>query len=485
MTRTAVGTARGILRNVAALFLVGLFAKGAGLLISVLVARFLGADAMGLFAVLFSVSVLIETFITLGMSDSVVRDVAARTDDAPGMYVGALKLVGMISLLPTAGLLVAAGLNAGQPVVSGCLLILAFGTPVSGAFVVAQAVLQGSERVLLLTWVTFVSRVISIAFLVWLFFDGAGLAAAFLSRVLFHLLALAVFSGVILRRREAGRSSHSPHRLFMRAVPFAANLALRELGRRLPSLVLPGVIGLAPSGLFDAANRLRSTLGVTMTASIRGLMPAFARSPGDPEEQAGRLIGFSVKYMCVGMALVATVITVLAPWIVRLLYGPGFAQSVLPLQLLVWAQVLISVDAVLQQAMLARQAVMPAVRHTATGVALQGALLVLLSWQFGLQGAGFAVILAATAVLSLDLRYVTRNVSRFPTWIFVGAPLAAIACVATLTLATDRLALPMHAVVALGGWAAAVAVFRFLPMEDLRFMWRLITPSRRKLAAAP
>src|SRR4029079_14940709 len=108
MTHASVGVARRILRNAGALFLVGAFAKGAGLIIAVLVARFLGADAMGLFAALFSVSVLIETFISLGMSVSLVRDVAAHPAEAPQMYRGALKLVAWISVIPAAGLAVAA-----------------------------------------------------------------------------------------------------------------------------------------------------------------------------------------------------------------------------------------------------------------------------------------------------------------------------------------------------------------------------------------
>lgn len=484
MTPTSVGVARGILRNAGALFLVGLLAKGAGLIIAVLVARFLGADAMGLFAVLFSVSVLIETFISLGMSDSLVRDVAARPDHAPEMFVAALKLVAAISIVPMAGLLIASGLLAGQPAARDCVLILAFGTPVSGAFVVAQAVMQGAERVLLLTWTAFAARVLSLGFLFWVFFEGAGLAAAFLSRVLFHLLALGVLCHVILRGRTAGRESHSTRRLFIRAVPFAANTALRELGRRLPAFILPGSIGLASSGVFDAANRVRSTIGMTMAASITGLMPAFARSHGEPEDRAGTLVGFSLKYMCLGMALIATAITVLAPWIVQLLYGPTFAEATLPLQLLAWAQVLAAVDAVLQQAMLARQAVVPAVRNTAAGIGIQGALLLLLSWPFGLGGAAIAVLLAALAGLAIDLRHVVRHVTQFAVWRFAGAPLAVAACVATLTLAADRLPLSLRVLVAIGSWAGAVSVFRVLPAADLRFIWRLAVPRKDRAAGS-
>jgi len=478
MTPASVGVARGILRNAGALFLVGLFAKGAGLVIAVLVARFLGPDAMGLFAVLFSVSVLIETFISLGMSDSLVRDVAARPGDGPQQFTAAIRLVVAISLLPVVVLLIAAWLFAHEPTVRECLVILAFGTPISGAFIVAQAVLQGSERVLLLTWVTFAARIISLAFLAWAFFRGAGIAAAFLSRILFQALALGVFAFVILRGRKHEAGSLSARNLLGRAVPFAINKAIREIAMRLPALVLPGSIGLAASGVFDSANRVRGTIGMTMSASITGLMPAFARSGAAPEEGAGRLIGFSVKYMCLGLSLAATVISLLAAWIVHLLYGPEFADAVLPLQLLAWAQVLTAMDAVLQQSMLARQLVLPAIWHSAVGVAAQGALLVLLSWALGIPGAAAAVMLAAAVALGLDLRYVASRVNGIAVWHFAGAPLAAAICVAVLMISTGRLSLPIRALLAIGSWGAVVALFRVLPRDELRFMLRLVSSPR-------
>src|SRR5690606_22194248 len=98
MTRDSIGVARGILRNASALFLVGLFAKAAGLVVAVLVARFLGASAMGLFALLFSVIFLLEILVSAGMTDSLVRDVAANPSSARALHGLALKLALILGL---------------------------------------------------------------------------------------------------------------------------------------------------------------------------------------------------------------------------------------------------------------------------------------------------------------------------------------------------------------------------------------------------
>ena len=183
MTNSSVGLARGILRNAGGLFLVGVFAKGMGLVIAIFVARFLGADAMGLFALLFSVAMLLETFISIGMSDSLVRDVAASPAQARNLYLHALKLV--LANQRHTGACVGrrslperrSGSDASQSA-GRCL-----GCTGLWRFVVSQAVMQGTERVLMLTWVTFLARVLSLIWLLVAFFRGAGVEAAFVSRV--------------------------------------------------------------------------------------------------------------------------------------------------------------------------------------------------------------------------------------------------------------------------------------------------------------
>ena len=483
MTHATVGVARGILRNAGALFLVGAFAKGAGLIIAVLVARFLGADAMGLFAALFSISVLIETFISLGMSDSLVRDVAARPAEAPEMYRAALKLVAWISVIPALGLAVAAFAVDAYASARPSLVILAVGTPISGACVVAQAVLQGMERVLLLTWVTFCARIVSLILLFVAFYHGAGIEAGFASRVLFHLLCLAVFSLILLPKSALNRATHSARHLLTRALPFAANKGIRELSVRLPSLMLPGVVGLAGAGIFDSANRVRSTLGMTMSASVIGLMPEFARNAREGEVgSADTLIGYSVKYMCLGMALIGTVVAVLSDWIIRLLFGSEFAAAAIPLQLLTWTQVLNGVDAVLQQAMLARAAVGPAIRNSTIGVVAQFALLIGLAAGWGLPGAALAVLLSSFATMVMDLDHLVRHMVAIRVWHFAVAPLLATLAVAVLLLAVQDAGIATRSAVAVGTWAVAMALFRVLPRQELAFIRRLVAPARARSA---
>jgi O-antigen/teichoic acid export membrane protein len=475
MAHESVGVARGILRNASALFLVGLFAKGAGLIIAILVARFLGPGAMGLFAALFSVAVLIETFISLGMSDSLVRDVAAQPARAAQMFRAALKLVALVSIVPAAGLAIAAWFADEQGAARASLLILAVGTPISGAFVVAQAIFQGAERVLTLTWVTFVARIVSLAFLFAVFYGGAGIEAAFASRVLFHFLSIVAFAWLLrMPTPDSPDSPRSMRELMTRSMPFAANKAIRETGLRLPSLLLPGTIGLAAAGLFDSANRIRSTVAMTMSASIVGLMPALARNAAGQEQGTSLLIGYSVKYMCIAMSLVATLVALLSEELVLLLFGGSFVSAALPLQLLAWTQVLNGMSAVLQQSMLAQGAVGAAIRNSAIALAIQAGLLVALSPVLGVPGAAFAVLISSAIAVAVDLYAVRSRVASIELRRFVFAPLAAALLVACALYWASGLPLWIRLFATLGSWIVATALFRIVPREELHFMGRLV-----------
>jgi O-antigen/teichoic acid export membrane protein len=480
MTPASVGVARGILRNAGALFLVGVFAKGAGLVIAILVARFLGADAMGLFALLFTITILLETFISLGLSDSLVRDVAAHPTEALGLYRSALSLILKVSVIPAVVLTAVALLAVEAGPARTSLLVIAAGAPISGAFVISQAVLQGSERVGLLTWVVFAARVVSLAALAVALYLGAGIEAAFASRLLFETLAIAAFHAALVRTLPAGQATHTAASLLKRSAPFAISLALRATAMRLPSLVLPGTIGLAAAGIFDAANRFRSTLGMTMSASIVGLMPSFTRSLGQPSPGSGGLVAYTVKYMCLGMSAVATVIALASDWIIRLFFGVEFAEAALPLEILAWAQVLVAVDAVFQQALLASGAAFRSVRYTSLGLIVQFILLLVLCDPLGLKGAAIAVLLASALPLALALTFVVRHVAPFAFVRFAVVPLAAATLIGLVLHLSNGQPFLLRLAIAGVAWTAALVVFRLLPLEEIRFIRRLALPGRAK-----
>ena len=112
MHREPVALATSIVRNSVALMAVGVLAKGMGLVLAVLIARFLGPSSMGLFALLFSIALLIEYMAPLGLQDVLIREVAAHPRERVRLWKQASTLAVSASLVPSAAFLVAAFLTA-------------------------------------------------------------------------------------------------------------------------------------------------------------------------------------------------------------------------------------------------------------------------------------------------------------------------------------------------------------------------------------
>lgn len=478
MTEHPIDTARGILRNSSALFLVGLFAKGMGLVIGVLVARFLGPSATGLFAMLFGIALIAESLTALGLPEVLVREVAARPENAGSFYRGAIRIVLVVSVIPALAFLIASfWFERGDPT-RNSLLVLCLSTPIYGIFAISQALLQGLERMQLLTWVTFLTRVASLVWLAFALWQGGNIEAAFISRLLFLLGSIAVFAPILWRNYPGDHAAVGIRNLLVRSLPFALNKIIVDVATRLPALVLPSTLGLAKAGLFDSAERIRSSLSMTTGATMLGMIPAFARNFSGQGTKSETLIAYSAKYVAVSISLVATGISVFAFWIVQILYGQVFADAVLPLQILIWSQVVLAVDSVLRQAMLAARHEFAAVRRALAGLLITFVSIVLTAQFAELPGVSIAILVAAIILLGLDLHFVVRYIAPIELFSFIVAPLLAALLVGAALILVDQDAMLLRILVAFLGWILVVFIFRLLPAEEARLLRQILLPRR-------
>lgn len=483
MTEHAVTTARGILRNSAAMFLVGVFAKGMGLVVAVLVARFLGPTATGLYALLFGIAVLCETLTTLGVPEALVREIAARPDSSGSLIRTAVRIVLVVSILPALAFLVASyWFEPGDPT-RDSLRVLSVSTPVAAVFTVAQAAFQGLERMFFLTWVTFATRILSLLWLGYALWKGAHIEAAFTSRLIFHFSTIAILIPVLWRAPHLRPAISGVRNLLIRSFPFALNKILNDLTIRMPALLLPALLGLTRSGLFDAAERVRNSIAMALHATMLGMMPAFSRNFSDTGPQSAKLISYSAKYVGLSMALIATGIAVLSGWIVRLLYGDLFLDAILPLQILVWAQVIVAVDAVLRQAMLAARHEYSAVRRALAGMLIQFLVVVTTARLFGLVGVAGGMLVAAILMLWVDLRFVHKRVTAIRAGTAVVAPLFAALLIGTALALIDYDAILTRILVAVVGWALALVLLRLIPPEELQLLRNVLLVRKTKQLA--
>ncbi len=470
MHREPVAVAFSIVRNSVALMAVGLVAKGMGLVLAVLIARFLGPSAMGLFALLFSIALLVEFVAPLGLQDVLIREVAARPRERVRLWRQAATLAVSASLIPSAAFLVAAFMYRDQESVHRCLVTLAIGMPFSALALVGQSALQGMEKVLYLTWTTFLTRAASLAVLVVMLMQGMGVESAFISRVLFQAASAALFTWMILRNAPPHEESGRPHIDFARTLPFAVNRMVTESTTRAPLLLLPILFTLAQIGIFDAADRIRLTLGIMVSVATTSIMPSLARSFASEASDRHSLVSFASKYVCLALSGAAVFISIFADVIVHLLYGPKFAQSALLLQVLVWTQMLLATDNVLKQAMIANGREYAVVVRALIGLACLAALVLGLGHFFGLIGSAAGVLASAVITFSMDTGFVARHVIAFDVPRFLLRPLGCAFLTGAVLLLLDGSSPLLRLAAGVGTYLLAATLTGLVPKDERKFL---------------
>lgn len=120
-----------------------------------------------------------------------------------------------------------------------------------------------------------------------------------------------------------------------RATPFAVNDTLSLTERKADAVMLGMIKGPVAVGLYQAATNLVLYFNVLARSINHAVFPRMSRLWTDVPERVGRLRDTSFK----GMALIAVPVTVgsllLAPEILRFVYGPRFDRAILTYRLLV------------------------------------------------------------------------------------------------------------------------------------------------------
>jgi O-antigen/teichoic acid export membrane protein len=295
--------------------------------------------------------------------------------------------------------------------------VVALSLPFGAVSLVAQSVLQGLERLKALALATFGGRIVGLAALLLLLWQGAGVEAAFVGRLIFHVFTLGILVVAILRLRSPSRATAdwrlSPGYLASHAfaaLPFAAQRVLGEASIRGSLLVLPLLLSMDAVGLFDAADRVRQTLATMTPIVMLAIMPVFSRTFRSSPAQGAILATWSMKFLLIAVLPLAIVVAITAPAIIHLLYDTGYSESIPILQIVIWAQVFLSADMILKQAMIATENEISMLWRSVLGLAVQILLTIVLVIYLGKYGVALAIVVASALLFVLDADFVRRRI---------------------------------------------------------------------------
>ena len=479
-------TAR-VLKNSVAMFAASLIAKGGGLIVTILVARYLGASSLGVYAVVMAVALLLEVMSPVGHQEVIIRAIARDRSQMLVHWVNASVITFVASLLFGAGLVLYIHVTSPRTDAEIAVYVVACSLPFAGLKFVAQSVLQGVERMQYQTMATFVGQTAGILLLWVLLQSGAEVWSAFLGRAVFHIISLLILSWYILRCadrskvRYVWRPDFSLCRsTFFVAMPFALQRLLTEGLQRLNIIILPLLLTLEAVGQFNAATQITQATSTIIPIMMLTLLPVFTRSFSKNREKLAIIAHKVLKVLLVVVLPFAFVISVSADKIIMLLFGPGYEASVPILQIVIWYQVFFAADSVMKQKMIASENERKMVWYSTLGLIANITLTIVLGKVWGGLGVAMAVVLASAFLLTLNVNFVQKHIGTINLMQAAGKPFicALLAGVVAVALIDQGLAIMLP--ITAGTYVVFLLLFRTFSVDELLLFKQLFQHLRAR-----
>lgn len=393
---------RRILGNSLALFTSQLLAKVFRVLANFLLARYLGPENFGTWALVLSFAELFRFLPDFGLERTLVRRLA-RNPQASQLSA-TLFLRAVFSGVAVMAVWTALFFTGYSPAIrtliyfySLSFFLQAGSTALAGYF---QAQLKSAS----LVWAYTISGGLYLILILAGIFGEQNLTY-FLGSLLGTEGLLLAFLFFTFRKNGGKLSSFSFVELrpmVKEAFPIAVWLALGAVYFRIDTLFVYHFAGERGAGLYSACFRLSEGFLMIAAAAAASLFPVFSRMKTESREELSGLYQKSFFWFFVPTLPVALLVTAASPAIISFLYGPAFAPAAAGLSVIIWSIVFMFANILTTQAIVALNREKSIAKICAFNVAVNVGLNFWLIPRFGFIGACWATL--ATEAVNFALQ---------------------------------------------------------------------------------
>ena len=441
--------ARQFASNVIAQGLARLVSIGANLLLLLVVARTLGAEAFGQFSYVLAFAAIAVTFADLGTTAILSQGLVHHEGEGRRRFLGNFLLMRTALVVPVMlGATVAALLIRDHE--RGALLAVALGLPVlASRFFEPVYQVYGKPWLSLSSNLMFGASQLALTALVWREPD-LGLTWLTIGHVLSNLVYTAV--AMVLMWRLAPPLLW-PDRTVLRemaqlAAPIGVGTIFSTLMMRSDVIMLQHLRDSVEVGHYSAAFRL---IDLAVFLAVTAVTPFITILSKDLATGSAQALPRARQFtLMAGMfaAPVALTVPVLADELVALVWGASFAPAASPLRVLMLNFVIVFLSLICYSINVASKKVGHAFWASPLATAVNLGLNAVWIPMFGIVGAAWASVIAQALVLAVAQFYVTKDFGN----LYEAGPWTRLAVACTALLVVQQGVLPFG-----GVWAAAVA----------------------------
>ena len=378
--------------------------KGGAMVMLLVIARLLGTEDFGRYAALMAWLALFQGAAELGQEPVLVRLLAQeRPAEAAALVQGALAM--RIALAAAVGLLLVSMGGLVLPAIGRAPLVLAAAGLVAGSGLALRALFRTAQR---LEWLCVTALANLIAFAGVLIaarafgFGVAGAVGAWAAGQLAASLAAGRLALALVvpwprwRGRVAALLARSGWAL-------ALNGFLLTVTLRVGQLIVLRSEGPAAVGYLAAGSRLAEAFALIPESLMLVLLPVLSATDRDARDSQRRISAQAVRYLAL-LALAAIIaVSIAAPTLLRVLFGPAYVAGAPALRILAWLALLAASGSVFTNLLIARRRERLLLVLNAAGSALTLALSIFLVPRTGFVGAAAATLIASVAAQAILL----------------------------------------------------------------------------------
>jgi len=466
------GNARQILRNTGILAISGLFVRGLGMGMMLLLARYLGAEGYGTYHRAEAFVYLFSILSTLGLDMILTREVARRSPRCPEFLQGVMTLklmLGPLCLAVILGLAYARGYQGDFLWAIWCYNFVLLLTTLAQTY---DAVFQGLDEMRKVAIGNIANQV---AFVV------LGGACVLLGRDLRWILATLVVAAAVrlvvsarlmarLRLAWAKPAPATLLHLLRQSIPIAFAASFVVVYQQLDAVLLGELKGDAQVGWYKASAKFLLFFTVLRESFLTAIYPVFSSVAHHERERMGDLVTRAVRYQLI-VALYFILCFVFLPRVAPKLLGDDFQNTATILPIMAWILVPQTISITMGRVLVAsgnQKRIM-----VATGLALivnLGLNLTLIP-RLSYIGAALAGAISELAVAGVNVYYVHRHVARTHIVRAIARPVLAAAIVGLVLYLLPGLRLYLALPLAWILYVAGLFALRTFSGSELRQFW--------------
>lgn len=380
----------------------------AGFATTFVIARLLGADVLGTFAIATSIMVFL-TIPTKAVAGTMNKRISERTDPSAYFTAGMLIIVALLGLVSAAILIATPLVNdyLGAPVVGLLVLLVAS----NATYNVYTSILTGEKKVVSSGVLNTLEQVLRLAFQASLIIAGYSLAGLFVGKIL--SLVVATLIGIYTSDLSIVRPT-AYH--FQRLYDYGKYYWISQIKGRsfswIDVLILGFFVESTLVGIYEVSWTLSSTLILVSQSVQQTLFPEISElGTTDDYDRVRHLVNEALVFVGVfgipgffgALVIGGELLTI---------YRPVFEQGYVVLLLLITARLLDAYAYQLASVIGALDYPEVEFRISTTFIIVNASLNLLFIWQFGWIGAAVATMLSTVIELALSYHYLSNLIGQ-------------------------------------------------------------------------